>query len=65
MVSDFIQENENYFPKLEDFASDFFKNIQTNNRMGYSSISEYLISKHKYSSKRCGAGRKKTFYKTI
>ena len=34
VVSDFIQENENYFPKLEEFASNFFKKIQTqtNNR---------------------------------
>ena len=47
VVSDFIQENENYFPKLEEFASNFFKNTQTNNRTGYSSICEYLINKHK------------------
>jgi len=46
VVSDFIQENENYFPKLEEFASNFFKNTQTNNRTGYSSICEYLINKH-------------------
>ena len=31
VVADFIQENENYFPKLEEFASDIFKKIQTNN----------------------------------
>jgi predicted transcriptional regulator/transcriptional regulator with XRE-family HTH domain len=47
VVSDFIQENENYFPKLEEFASDFFNKVQTNNRIGYSSICEYLINKHK------------------
>jgi len=46
VVSDFIQENENYFPKLEDFASNFFKEIKTNSRIGYSSICEYLIRKH-------------------
>ena len=46
VVSDFIQENENYFPKLEDFSTNFFKKIQTNNRTGYSSICEYLINKH-------------------
>ena len=38
VVADFIQENENYFPKLEDFASTLFNKIQTNNRVGYSSI---------------------------
>ena len=46
VVSDFIQENENYFPELEEFASSFFKRNQTNNRMGYSLICEYLIKKH-------------------
>ena len=38
VVSDFIQENENYFPKLENFATNIFNKIQTNNRVGYSSI---------------------------
>ncbi len=46
VVSDFIQENENYFPKLEEFASNFYNKIQINNRVGYSSICEYLRSKH-------------------
>ena len=46
-VSDFIQENENYFPKLEEFANNFFTKIQTNNRTSYLSICEYLIDKHK------------------
>ena len=46
VVSDFIQENENYFPKLEIFASNFFKETQNNNRTGYSSICDYLIKKH-------------------
>jgi predicted transcriptional regulator/transcriptional regulator with XRE-family HTH domain len=46
VVSDFIQENENYFPKIEEFSSNFFSKAQTNNRMGYSSICEYLINKH-------------------
>ena len=46
VVSDFLQENENYFPKLEEFASNFYNKIQTNNRVGYSSICEYLLSTH-------------------
>ena len=44
VVADFIQENENYFPKLEEFASDIFNKIQTNNRVGYSSICEYYLT---------------------
>jgi len=46
VVADFIQENENYFPKLEDFATTIFHKIRTNNRAGYSSICEYLTNKH-------------------
>jgi len=46
VVADFIQENENYFPKLEEFASNFYNKIQSNNRVGYSSICEYLYKKH-------------------
>ena len=63
VVADFIQENENYFPKLEDFASDLFKKIQTNNRVGYSSICEYLLSKHKIEVKDVVPEEKKPFTK--
>ena len=45
-MSDFVQENENYYPKLEEFASNFFNKIQINNRVGYTSICEYLRNKH-------------------
>ncbi len=44
--ADFIQEHENYFPKLEEFARNFFNKIHINNRVGYSSICEYLRNKH-------------------
>ena len=47
VVADFIQENENYFPKLEEFAGNLFGRIQSNNRVGYSSICEYLLNRHK------------------
>jgi len=46
VVSDFLQENENYFPKLEEFATNFFSKIQINNRVGYAAICEYLRNKH-------------------
>jgi predicted transcriptional regulator/DNA-binding XRE family transcriptional regulator len=46
VVSDFLQENENYFPELEEFASNLFNKIQSNKRVGYSSICEYLHNKH-------------------
>ena len=46
VVADFIQENENYFPRLEDFASSFCEKIKINSRVGYSDICEYLHKNH-------------------
>ena len=46
VVADFIQENENYFPKLEEFASNFCDKIQIISRVGYSNICEYLHKNH-------------------
>ena len=46
VVADFIQENENYFPKLEEFASNFYNKTQINSRVGYSTICEYLRKNH-------------------
>ena len=63
VVSDFIQENENYFPKLEKFASNFFSKIQINNRMGYTSICEYLLRKHGIEVKDVVPDEKKPFTK--
>ena len=44
VVSDFIQENENYFSELEYFATNIFHKIESNNKAGYSSICEYLTN---------------------
>ena len=63
VVADFIQENENYFPKLEDFASNFFRKIQINNRVGYSSICEYLFHNHKIEVKDVVPNEDKPFTK--
>jgi len=63
VVSDFLQENENYFPKLEEFASNFYNKIQTNNRAGYSSICEYLLNKHRIEVKDVVPDEKKPFTK--
>tara|TARA_B100001123_G_scaffold36361_1_gene37589 strand:- start:587 stop:2011 length:1425 start_codon:yes stop_codon:yes gene_type:complete len=63
VVSDFLQENENYFPKLEDFASNFYNKIQTSNRVGYSSICDYLLSNHKIQVKDVVPDEKKPFTK--
>ena len=63
VVSDFLQENENYFPKLEELASNFFSKIQINNRMGYTSICEYLLRKHGIEVKDVVPDEKKPFTK--
>ena len=63
VVSDFIQENENYFPKLEDFATNVFQKIQSNNRAGYSSICEYLTNNHSINVKDVVPDENKPFTK--
>ncbi|MFL2893205.1 MAG: helix-turn-helix domain-containing protein, partial [Candidatus Pelagibacter sp.] len=35
VVADFLQENKNYFPKLEKFANEIFNQIEVNNRATY------------------------------
>ena len=64
VVSDFIQENENYFPKLEEFASKIFFEIQSsNNRTSYLPLCEYLLKKHKIEVKDVIPDEKKPFTK--
>ena len=46
VVSDFIQENKNYFPKLENFANTVFEKIQTNNRTHYMSLCKFLKNEY-------------------
>ena len=42
VISDFLQENKNYFPKLEEFANTIFDKIQKNNRTRYIALCEFL-----------------------
>ena len=42
VISDFLQENKNYFPKLEEFANDIFKKVQKNNRTRYIALCDFL-----------------------
>ncbi len=46
VISDFLQENKNYFPKLEEFANKVFKHVQKNNRTRYIALCEYLKSEY-------------------
>jgi len=47
VVSDFLQENKNYFPKLEKFANEVFEKIQINNRATYMSLCDFLKTEYK------------------
>ncbi|MBM5787035.1 MAG: helix-turn-helix domain-containing protein [Pelagibacterales bacterium] len=49
VVSDFLQEHQNYFPKLEDFASRIFENVHRDFRTRYVLLSDYLKKKHNVS----------------
>jgi len=62
-VSDFIQKFDNYFPKLEDFATKTYEKIKMNNRARYLSICEYLKEKHKILVKDIIPPKKKPFSK--
>jgi len=63
VVSDFIQKNQNYFPKLEEFANTIFSNIQTNNRTRYLSLCKYLENRHKIKVRDVVPDEKKPFSK--
>ena len=47
IVSDFIQNNENYFPRLEEFATEIYNKIKINNRITYLSLCSYLKEVYK------------------
>ena len=46
VISDFLQENKNYFPKLEDFADKIFDRVKQNNRTRYIALCEFLKSEY-------------------
>ena len=47
IVSDFIQKFENYFPNLEEFATEIYNKIKINNRITYLSLCSYLKEAYK------------------
>ena len=46
VISDFLQENKNYFPKLEEFADKIFEKVQVNNRTRYIALCDFLKSEY-------------------
>ena len=46
VISDFLQEKKNYFPKLEEFANNVFEKVQKNNRTRYIALCEFLKTEY-------------------
>ena len=46
VVSDFLQENKNFFPKLENFANIIFEKVKQNNRTRYIALCDFLKSEY-------------------
>ncbi len=46
VISDFLQENKNYFPRLEDFANKIFDRVKQNNRTRYIALCKFLNSEY-------------------
>ena len=63
VISDFLQEHKNYFPKLEDFANKVFEKVQKNNRTRYISLCDYLKSEYDITVKDVIPEEKKPFSK--
>ena len=63
VVSDFLQENKNYFPKLEEFANNVFAKIQLNNRATYIALCDFLKKEYKISVKDVVPKEGKSFSK--
>jgi len=63
VISDFLQEQKNYFPKLEDFANKVFEKIQIDNRTRYLSLCEYLKKQYSITVKDVIPSENKPFSK--
>ncbi len=63
VISDFLQENKNYFPKLEDFANKIFDNVQKNNRTRYIALCDYLKKEYSITVKDVIPEEEKPFSK--
>ena len=63
VISDFLQENKNYFPKLEEFANNIFEKIQKNNRTRYIALCDYLKKEYSITVKDVIPEEEKPFSK--
>tara|TARA_Y100001970_G_scaffold208120_1_gene253599 strand:+ start:233 stop:1933 length:1701 start_codon:yes stop_codon:yes gene_type:complete len=65
VISDFLQENKNYFPKLEDFANSIFEKVQKNNRTRYIALCDFLKKEYSITVKDIIPEEKKPFSKVF
>tara|TARA_Y100000590_G_scaffold102688_1_gene116706 strand:- start:766 stop:2460 length:1695 start_codon:yes stop_codon:yes gene_type:complete len=63
VISDFLQENKNYFPKLEEFANYIFEKVQKNNRTRYIALCDFLKKEYSITVKDIIPEEKKPFSK--
>ncbi len=65
VISDFLQENKNYFPRLEDFANSIFEKVQKNNRTRYVALCDFLKKEYSIIVKDVIPEEKKPFSKVF
>ena len=46
VISDFLQENKNFFPNLENFANTIFEKVKQNNRTRYIALCDFLKNEY-------------------
>jgi len=63
VVADFLQENNNYFPKLENFADKIFDKVKQNNRTRYIALCNFLKSEYNITVKDVIPEEEKPFSK--
>ena len=63
VISDFLQENKNYFPRLEEFANLIFEKVQKNNRTRYIALCDFLKKEYSIIVKDIIPEEKKPFSK--
>ncbi len=63
VISDFLQENKNYFPRLEEFANSIFNKVQKNNRTRYIALCDFLKKEYSIIVKDIIPEEKKPFSK--
>ncbi len=63
VISDFLQENKNYFPKLEEFANKIFDKVKQNNRTRYLALCDFLKREYKITVKDIIPEEEKPFSK--